>query len=90
MSNTRVEKITQLLTEAFHPGKLKISDDSHKHIGHAGASAGGGHFRVTICSEKFKGLSAVKKHQLIYQALESMMTDEIHALSISASAEEQT
>lgn len=88
MTNIRVEKITQLLTEAFHPGKLEIIDDSHKHIGHAGAAAGGGHFSIHICSEKFKGLSAVKKHQLIYQALGSMMKNEIHALSISASAEE--
>ncbi len=87
MTNTRVEKITRLLTEAFHPEMLEITDESHQHIGHAGAAAGGGHFKVHICAEKFKGLSAVKKHQLIYQALDEMIPDSIHALSISALAE---
>ncbi len=42
----------------------------------------GTHFDSIIISDKFEGLSLVKKHQLVYQALGDKMKAEIHALSI--------
>jgi len=86
MTNPRCGKIRQLLEEALSPTSIEIIDESHKHIGHAGAAAGGGHFKVIIIAEKFTGLRLIARHQLIYQALDSMMKSEIHALSIDASA----
>ena len=63
---------------------IEIVDESHLHIGHPGASMGGGHFHVTIVSEKFKGLSTLARHRLIYDALGDAMQTEIHALTIKA------
>lgn len=88
MTAARVEQIKQNLQAALSPIKLEISDDSHLHIGHAGAGKGG-HFSVYVVSEAFKNLSLIKRHRLIYQALDSMMPDEIHALSIESLSPEE-
>ncbi len=81
----RVDKIKLLLTEALEPLTLEIVDDSAAHAGHAGVREhGGGHYQVSIVSLKFSGINTVKRHRLVYQALDSMMQSEIHALSIQA------
>lgn len=81
----RTEKIKQLLTQSLEPITLEIVDDSAAHAGHAGGREhGGGHYQVHIVSPTFKNVNTVKRHQLVYQALESMMQTEIHALSIQA------
>ena len=73
-----------ILKDAFEPTLLEISDDSHKHVGHAGAKDGRGHFSLKIMSDKFAELNAVQRHRLIYQALGDLMKTDIHALSIDA------
>ncbi|MGJ0514214.1 MAG: BolA family protein [Methylomicrobium sp.] len=75
--------IKQLLTEALHPEKLEIIDNSAAHAGHAG-NRGGGHYHVTIVSPLFEGKSLVQRHQLIYRALGDLMKQQIHALGINA------
>lgn len=75
--------IKQLLTEALHPEKLEIIDNSAVHAGHAG-NRGGGHYHVTIVSPLFEGKSLVQRHQLIYRALGDLMKQQIHALGINA------
>lgn len=67
------------------PSDLVVRDDSAAHAGHAGAQGGAGHFFVRIVSERFRGLGMIARHRLVYQALESMIPAEIHALSIEAS-----
>lgn len=42
----------------------------------------GVHFQATVISPAFSGLSMVKRHQQVYQALGERMQSEIHALSI--------
>ncbi|MEF9978302.1 MAG: BolA/IbaG family iron-sulfur metabolism protein, partial [Thermomonas sp.] len=44
----RVSRIRELLTSALEPESLVVTDDSHKHAGHAGARGGQGHFGVDI------------------------------------------
>ena len=82
----RMERMRERLQAAFAPDVLAVIDDSHKHVGHAGARDGRGHFRVEIRSEAFAGLSSVARHRAVYQALGDMMTTDIHALSIQATA----
>jgi len=77
------EKIELLLTQAFQPSYLQVVDDSHKHIGHAGASQGG-HYNVTIVSKSFEGKKLLESHRMIYQALEPVKSS-IHALAIRCS-----
>lgn len=66
------------------PEQLEITDESTAHAGHAGAASGGGHFHLTIVSNRFAGHNAVGRHRLIYQALGDLMGSQIHALSITA------
>ncbi|MEM9242703.1 MAG: BolA family protein [Pseudomonadota bacterium] len=78
----RLAEIRQRLQTAFAPGLLIVEDDSHKHIGHAGAKSGKGHFTVTIHAEAFQDCALRTSHQKIYQALDDLMENDIHALSI--------
>ena len=86
----RVERIRSTLDAALTPAELNVRDDSHKHVGHAGAQDGRGHFHVRIVSAAFAGLAPLARHRAVYAALESMMTTDIHALAIDASAPQET
>lgn len=66
------------------PRELVIEDDSHRHVGHAGARDGRGHFNVRIVSAAFAGLTPLARHRLVYAALGELMQSDIHALSIEA------
>ncbi|MGV8951183.1 MAG: BolA family protein [Cypionkella sp.] len=82
----RVAAIRAALQQAFTPSVLEVRDDSHRHAGHAGARDGRGHFNVVIVSDAFVGLSSLARHRAVYAALGDLMTTDIHALSIQASA----
>jgi len=86
MNQTRVERIHKLLADALAPTLLEVADESHLHVGHAGAASGGGHFRVKIVSGRFEGLRLVMRHRLVYDAVQGMMHTDIHALAITAHA----
>ncbi len=75
-------KLKQAL-DTLEPSYLDIQDDSALHAGHAG-NTGGGHYTVTIISEQFSGLALLKRHRLVYEATKSLMSTDIHALSIRA------
>ena len=82
----RMARMRDRLQAALAPDVLEVVDDSHKHVGHAGARDGRGHFSIEIRSEAFVGLSSLARHRAVYAALGDMMTTDIHALSIHASA----
>ncbi len=82
---TRSELIRQRLEESLSVVDLDLEDQSHLHAGHAGAKAGGGHFRLRVISPDFEGLARIARHRLIYRAIgDAMRADTIHALSIEA------
>ena len=81
-----IARIEKQLQAKLNPSRLSIDDDSWKHVGHPGAAAGGGHFTLWIEADCLEGLSRVKSHQLIYQALGDMIGQEIHALAIRLAA----
>ncbi|MBL8317950.1 MAG: BolA family transcriptional regulator [Burkholderiaceae bacterium] len=81
--------IEQALRAALAPDALEVVDDSHHHIGHAGAREGG-HFSVRICSTAFTGLTRVARHRLVYDALRRLMPSGIHALAIEARTPDET
>lgn len=78
------EQIYQRLAEALAPLELEVLDEGYKHAGHA--NAGKGHFYVRVVSEKFIGQLPLKRHRLVYAALDGLMDRGIHALSIDAEA----
>jgi BolA protein len=65
------------------PLELTIEDESALHAGHAGAAAGGGHYRMTLVSAAFAGQPRVARHRLVYDALADLMRREIHALAMT-------
>ena len=84
MTAGRDAEIERLLRTALSPDDILVKDQSHLHAGHAGAREGKGHFEVTIVSNKFKGLSRIERHRLVYEALGNFMASDIHALRINA------
>jgi BolA protein len=73
---------------ALDPVSMELLDESGQHIGHAGYKPGGSHFRVTVVSEQFRGLSAMQRHRRVYEVLGPLMQD-IHALAIRAVAPDE-
>jgi BolA protein len=80
----REPRLRQLLEARFAPLRLSVEDQSHLHVGHAGASTGQSHFRVHIVAEAFRGLSPVASHRLVYAAVAELLKADIHALELDA------
>lgn len=82
--------ITRKLTDAFAPQSLRVIDESHQHVGHAGhRPEGETHFRVYIVSEAFRGKSRVDRHRMINSILSSELEAGVHALAIHAGAPDE-
>lgn len=84
MTAERVARIEQLLRDALAADEVLVEDDSAAHAGHAGAASGAGHFNVLVISSAFAGKKAIARHRMVYQAVDEMMPEDIHALSIRA------
>lgn len=83
-------QIEQILTERFHPVKLKVTDDSRSHAGHNPAAAGGNtHFSVEIVSNEFTGKKLIERHRMVYAVLNEGLQTHIHALAIKALSPEE-
>ena len=81
------DQIETKLREAFSPRELSVVDESHLHVGHAGAPEGGqSHFRVTIRAEAFAGQTRVAQQRAIYGALKAEMDGSVHALALDVEA----
>ena len=83
------------LTAALAPSLLVIQDDSHRHAGHSGAmrmdgSQGETHFSIRIVSAQFAGLSRVERQRRVYDILSDELSDQVHALSVTALSPAET
>jgi BolA family transcriptional regulator, general stress-responsive regulator len=76
-------EIESALQAALRPEALEVIDDSHLHVGHAGAREGR-HYTVVVTSSRFEGLTRVARHRLVYDALHDLVPRGIHALAIDA------
>ena len=75
--STIATNLNAAITDSLKPTKLEITNESHRHS--RGTDT---HFNVLIVSEKFKNLSKVQQHQLVYSSLGPLMK-EIHALTLT-------
>lgn len=84
--------VTALIREklaVLAPESIEIEDESAQHAGHAGARSGGGHYRVTLVSQRFAGQPLPARHRMVYEALGPLMNKAIHALAIHAYAPDE-
>ena len=80
----RATRLHTLLTAAFTPARLEVVDDSAKHAGHAGATAGGEtHYSVLIVSDRFEGQGRVARHRLVHAVLDPEFEGGLHALALT-------
>ncbi|MEN9228432.1 MAG: BolA/IbaG family iron-sulfur metabolism protein [Gloeomargarita sp. GMQP_bins_120] len=67
------QRITQLIQAHLPDARVDLQD----------LTGGGDHWQAVIVSEAFVGKNRVQRHQLIYQALQSVLaTNELHALTM--------
>jgi BolA protein len=83
MSVPVVAQLRSALEQALAPTTLEIIDDSAAHAGHPGARAGG-HYRVTLVAEAFRGRSRLERHRLVHAAVAPLFQGAVHALNIVA------
>lgn len=86
IAEQRMVQIETALNAAFQPIELEVIDDGHRHVGHAGARGGLGHFIVRMVSARFTGMPPLARHRAVYAALGEMMETDIHALSLKLDA----
>ena len=66
------------LTEGLNPVLLKVTNESPRHNTPEGSES---HFHVLIVSEKFSGLSLIKRHQMVHQLVAETLKEKVHAFS---------
>lgn len=78
------DSLKDKLTQHFSPSHLNVVDNSYQHAGHnEEAKKGGTHFSVEMVSEKFAGLSLIKRHRLVNDLFkEAFNTTPLHALEL--------
>ena len=78
---SRAETLRRALVEGLAPSHLEVVDESSQHSVPRGAES---HFKVTVVSEAFVGMSAVQRHRRVNQILGEAFRAGLHALSIHA------
>ena len=67
--------IEDLIREALPDAEIEIQD----------LAGDGDHYAARVTSSQFEGLSRVKQHQMVYNALKGRIGSELHALAIQTS-----
>jgi len=80
-----VHEIKSRLKKTMAIDHLTIMDDTGKHLRHQHYD-GGSHFQIKIVSSAFEGVSLLDRHKLVYQALDGMIKNEIHAIGLKTIA----
>lgn len=71
------QHIEQSIQQAFAPIYVSVNNESHMHAGPETES----HYKLTLVTQAFEEVSRVKRHQMVYKALQDTM-DQIHALAL--------
>ena len=75
-----IKEIEQLIKEGLPDAEIRIED----------LRGDGDHYSAHVASKAFEGLSRVKQHQMVYNALQGKMGNELHALALQTSVLEAT
>ncbi|HYM01559.1 MAG TPA: BolA family protein [Stellaceae bacterium] len=84
------DRIQAKLTTALQPTRIAIRDESHRHVGHAGARPEGEtHFSVEIVSAAFIGEGRIARQRRVYALLAEEMAGPVHALALTTLTPEE-
>ena len=76
------QEIRERLNEAFHPERLEVVNESHRHAGHAGDDGSGeSHFAVVIRAAAFGPLTRLQRHRAVQAALGDI-NQRVHTLAL--------
>jgi stress-induced morphogen len=75
----QASEIENLIRAALPDARISVED----------LAGDGDHYAATVISESFRGLSRVKQHQLVFQALGGRMGGELHALALQTATPDQ-
>jgi BolA protein len=89
MTSARGQRIEARLRERLAPVHVEVIDESHLHAGHVGDRGGETHYRATIGSPRFTGLSRVDAQRLVYDAVADELAAGLHALALCTLTPEQ-
>ena len=80
----RADRIAATLTARFAPTFLRVTDDSARHAGHAGAAPGGQtHYTVQMVSAAFEGMPRLARSRAVHAALATEFAGGLHALALT-------
>ena len=86
----RADRISAILTQHFAPAVLRVTDDSAKHAGHAGAAPGGQtHYSVLLVSAAFRGRGRVDRQRAVHALLHGEFAGGLHALALTLRTPEE-
>jgi stress-induced morphogen len=71
-------EIVSLIKEALPDAEVRIED----------LRGDGDHYAAYVSSPAFKGKSRVQQHQMVYQALQGRMGEQLHALALQTAVPE--
>jgi BolA protein len=87
MSGPVQTEMEELLSAAFAPTRLVVSNDSASHHGHSGDDGSGeSHFSVLIESAAFAGKGRLERQRMVNRALGDIPGTRVHALAVKALA----
>ena len=67
-----VNEIKRIILEAIPDAEVRVSDPHND----------GEHFQAIVISASFEGLSLVKQHQMVMNALKEEFKEKVHALAL--------
>lgn len=74
----QAREIEAMIKAALPDARIEIRD----------LAGDGNHYSAMVVSDAFRGLSRVRQHQLVYEALKGNMGGVLHALALQTSAPE--
>ena len=87
---TRADRIEAHLRAVFAPEILAVSDDSARHVGHAGARPEGEtHYHILMVTGGFRGQSRIARSRAVHAALAAEFSNGLHALALTLRTPEE-
>ena len=71
-------KLEELIKNKFPSANIRVED----------LAGDNNHYSVSIESSAFNGLSRIQQHQLVYDSLDGLMDNELHAMQLKTKGTE--